>query len=123
MILMLFVFAFRFLFKQYCAEGLDRSMVRRSLKGYLPDKVRLNNRVKGIQGADTMQRLEPKWKIFLEEVQQIKTSNFQQFFNIETIERAVSNIGNKPSPESIMTSDFKMLTWSLIMYRFLQKHF
>ncbi|MGP8106616.1 MAG: asparagine synthase-related protein [Desulfobaccales bacterium] len=38
------------------AEGLDRALLRRALRGLLPDKVRLNRRI-GLQAADICRRL------------------------------------------------------------------
>ena len=38
-------------------------------KDYLPDKVRLNQRIRGVQGADWVHRMMPNWNTFIEELQ------------------------------------------------------
>ncbi|MGQ4671626.1 hypothetical protein ACUIJ5_25025 [Bacillus toyonensis] len=45
--------------EQYVQNGLDRALIRRATKNFLPDKVRLNQRVRGIQGADGVYRMAP----------------------------------------------------------------
>ena len=53
--------------EQYVQNGLDRALIRRSTENYLPDKVRLNQRVRGVQGADWVHRMIPYWDKFIEE--------------------------------------------------------
>ena len=53
---------------QYVQNGFDRSLIRRSTENYLPDKVRLNQRIHGVQGADWVHRMIPHWDMFVDEV-------------------------------------------------------
>ena len=39
----------------------------------LPDKVRLNQRIRGVQGADWVHRMIPYWNTFIDELQQLST--------------------------------------------------
>ena len=55
--------------EQYVQGGMERSFLRKATKDILPDKVRLNNYTRGIQGADTIHRMLPEWPVFLDEVQ------------------------------------------------------
>ena len=45
--------------EQYVQNGFDRALIRRSTKDYLPDEVRLNQRIRGVQGADWVHRMVP----------------------------------------------------------------
>ena len=36
---------------QYVQNGMNRALIRRATENYLPDKVRLNQRTRGVQGA------------------------------------------------------------------------
>ena len=47
--------------EQYVQKGLDRAIIRLSTKKYLPDSIRLNQRSRGIQGADWVHRIIPYW--------------------------------------------------------------
>ena len=53
---------------QYVQNGMNRALIRRSTKGYLPDKERLNQRVRGVQGADCVYRMTPHWNKFIDEL-------------------------------------------------------
>ena len=46
--------------EQYVQDGMERSFIRKATKNLLPDKVRLNQHVRGIQGADTVHRISPQ---------------------------------------------------------------
>ena len=48
-------------------EWID-ALIRRATENYLPDKVRLNQRIRGVQGADWVHRMIPNWDTFIEEV-------------------------------------------------------
>lgn len=48
--------------EQLVQQGIDRSLIRRAMKGILPDELRLNNKVRGAQSADWIQRLTPHWQ-------------------------------------------------------------
>ena len=51
--------------EQYVQNGYDRALIRRATKRYLPDKVRLNQQIRGVQGADWVHRMIPNWKSLL----------------------------------------------------------
>ena len=44
--------------EQYVKNGMERSFLRRATKNLLPDSVRLNHYVRGIQAADTIHRMK-----------------------------------------------------------------
>ncbi|CAG9620750.1 asparagine synthetase B family protein [Sutcliffiella rhizosphaerae] len=109
--------------EQYVLEGYERSLIRRAMQGRLPDTVRLNQQRRGLQGADVIHRMRKEWHCFMEEIERMsKDSMMADLIDTKVIERAFSNIGKSPRPEMIFEDDFKILTRSLILYRFLMKH-
>lgn len=108
--------------EQYVQNGLDRSLIRRATKNFLPDKVRLNQRVRGVQGADGVYRMAPFWNEFIEEVQELSVDPIiSEFLNVEVIKKAISKICKEPRPEYAFDLDFRVLMRSLIFYRFIKK--
>lgn len=107
---------------QYVQQGLDRSLIRRATRNDLPDKVRLNQRYRGVQGADWVHRMAPYWDHFIEELHQMKAdSAVMEFMDGKVIEDAISNAESGPSPEKAIDPEFKILMRSLIVYRFIKR--
>lgn len=107
--------------EQYVQNGLDRSLIRRSTKTLLPDKVRLNQRVRGVQGADGVHRMAAFWQQFIEELRQLcKDSIASDIFNIEVLKKSIEKIEGDPRPEFVFDLDFRFLMRSLIVYRFIK---
>jgi len=108
-------------FQQFVYGGIGRSLIRRSTKGELPDKVRLNQRIRGIQGVDWVQRMIPQWKSFLIELHQMcKDSSMNDYMDTSSIQIAIEKVGKSPSPDQVGDPNIKYLMRSLIMYRFLK---
>ncbi|PYZ94644.1 asparagine synthetase B [Salipaludibacillus keqinensis] len=108
--------------EQYVTEGLGRSIIRRATINILPDQVRLNQRSRGIQGADVIHRMSKQWRGFKDEL--CKMSNdvrMADLLNIDLVKTALSKMDDQPRPDLIFEDEFKMLTRSLIIYRFLEK--
>ncbi|WP_226038121.1 asparagine synthase-related protein [Aquibacillus saliphilus] len=107
--------------EQYVLNGMERSFIRRATKNFLPDKVRLNYHTRGIQGADTIHRIAKHWDCFIDELQQLSNDSLvSEFIDLNVIRNCLSRIGTKPRQELIVENDFKVLTRSLIVYRFLK---
>ncbi|MFJ5621674.1 lasso peptide isopeptide bond-forming cyclase [Peribacillus loiseleuriae] len=108
--------------EQYVQNGMDRALVRRSTENYLPDKVRLNRRVKGVQGADWVHRMIPKWDPFIEELQELsKNQRILELIDGQAIEEALVKVKEGARPEFATDPDYKFLMRSLIVYRFLKQ--
>ncbi|MFN7250070.1 MAG: asparagine synthase-related protein [Anaerobacillus sp.] len=106
--------------EQYSIEGLDRSLVRRATKGYLPDKVRMNYKVRGVQSADLINRMLPVWNVFIEEIEMLtRDSMMSEILNVKLIKDALKAI-KEPRPDLVFESDFRILTRSLVIYRFIK---
>lgn len=108
---------------QTVKDGMDRALIRRSTKGLLPDKVRLNQRVRGVQGADGIHRMVPDWHSFIEELQKLADDpQISSYINIPVVKEAIARIEGTTRPNNPFDADYSILMRSLIMYRFLQKN-
>ncbi|MBH5317282.1 asparagine synthase [Paenibacillus sp. GSMTC-2017] len=108
---------------QFVQNGFGRSLIRRSTKGYLPDSIRLNQKLRGIQGADGIHRMLPAWNELLSELHQvIKDPAISEYLNIDELTKALAVIEHSPRPDLIYDANFRILMRSLIFRRFIQKH-
>lgn len=110
--------------EQFVQDGMDRALIRRSTEGFLPDPIRLNQRTRGIQAADSIYRMQKEWPIFINELDQMSNdSRMQQFLNMPVIHDALSEARLGLEPNQAYNPTIKLLMRSLILYRFLQKNF
>ncbi|MBT2709457.1 asparagine synthetase B [Pseudomonas sp. ISL-84] len=108
--------------EQYVQNGLDRALIRRATKGYLPEEIRLNMRTRGVQGADGVHRMRAMWSTFITEIEQLKEEPLiREIIDINVIDNCVANIKNEPKPKLAFGYEFKVLMRSLILYRFFKK--
>lgn len=108
--------------EQFVQDGYNRSLVRRATKKYLPDKVRLNQRVRGIQAADWVHRIIPYWNHIMDELEQLaKDSLISEFFNIELLRSLILKFKEAPKSEYAFNFEFRLLMRCLIVYRFMKK--
>ncbi|MCV9888145.1 asparagine synthase-related protein [Metabacillus halosaccharovorans] len=106
---------------QYVQNGLDRSLIRRSTENLLPDNIRLNQRTRGIQGADGIHRMKKSWQSFIEELNMLSNDSIMSnFINIDVFRDSLEKVKYNPKPEFIYEFEFKILMRSLILYRFLK---
>ena len=60
------------------------------LKNILPDEIRLNQKIKGIQAADWIHRMVPHWDKFIDEVKQLsEDKRMLQYINGNEINSAL----------------------------------
>ncbi|MBB6730633.1 asparagine synthase-related protein [Cohnella zeiphila] len=108
--------------EQYVQNGMDRALVRRATERYLPDSVRLNQRVRGVQGADWIHRVSPSWNAMAEELRRLcRDPGASQYLNVEQIRMSLAAIGNPPKPERAFDRHARLLMQSLIVYRFIRQ--
>ncbi|MRN56318.1 asparagine synthase-related protein [Paenibacillus monticola] len=108
--------------EQYVQNGVDRSLIRRAMKGRLPDKVRMNRKRRGLQGADGIHRMMPEWPTFLRELQEmIRDPRASSYLNHVDLARCLERLGSKPDPTMIYSTDFRLLSRGLVFYRFLKR--
>ncbi|MGM7721184.1 lasso peptide isopeptide bond-forming cyclase [Metabacillus sp. Hm71] len=109
--------------EQYVQNGLDRALIRRSTEGFLPDKVRLNQRFRGVQGVDWVHRMSPSWNLFIEELEHLELdSRIFEYLNPTVVKSAISKIKEGPRPELATNADYRIAIRSLIVYRFLKNN-
>lgn len=109
---------------QYVQNGFDRALIRRATKGILPDEIRLNQSLRGVQAADWMHRIKPNRDSIIEEANELmKNKRIMSYLNNE-----VSMLINEFTQEKNSTQDYKMTDLSLIirciiLYRFVIRVF
>lgn len=110
--------------EQFVQDGMDRALIRRSTKGWLPDAIRLNYRTRGIQAADSIHRMLSDWPMFIKELDILtQDSRMQQILNIDVVNNALSEAREGISPNQAYNPSIKVLMRSVILHRFLQKTF
>lgn len=108
---------------QYVHNGLDRALIRRATDRLLPDQIRLNQHVRGVQGADWLHRMQPDWHRFIEEAEQMsKDDRMMEFVDGRLINDALSRYKQAVQPELAYDDGLRTLMWSLIVYRFLKRN-
>lgn len=107
---------------QYVQNGFDRALIRRSTENILPDKVRLNQSIRGVQGADCVHRMTPCWNEFIGELEKVLNNSMMiELINMESFKAALSKIRQGPRPEYSFDPEYQLLMHSLNIYRFIRK--
>jgi asparagine synthase (glutamine-hydrolysing) len=99
--------------------GVERGFIRSAMKGYMPDKVRLNSTIKGRQAADWVQRIIPAWNETRLDISKIgDTVSEQKYLDIPRIKNFLDENKNL-NIEDDGLHGLKLLIRSLIFSRFL----
>jgi asparagine synthase (glutamine-hydrolysing) len=107
--------------EQYVQNGMDRALIRRSTENYLPDKVRLNQRIRGIQGADCIHRMAPYWNEFIDELEKLRLDTMvSELINTKVLNSAISKIKRGPLQEYSFDPEYQISMISLIVYKFIK---
>jgi len=107
--------------EQYVKDGYGRALIRRATKTMLPDPVRLNQRIRGVQGADWVHRMAPAWNDFRSEVRaMLADGSLMAYLNGDAIRAALDRMPDGPRPELAADPDCRMLMRSLIVFRYLK---
>lgn len=108
--------------EQFVQNGMDRALVRRATAGMLPDEVRLNQRVRGVQGADWIHRMRFSWPALTDEVRQLCADPAAAaYLNTDQIRQSLQKLGPSPRAEAAFDPDARIVMQSLIVYRFLRR--
>lgn len=108
--------------EQFVQDGYGRSLIRRSTNGYLPDRIRLNQKVRGIQGADGVHRMMPAWQQLIGEFEQLTAdTEMNEFLNMPELTKALGKIKLAADPKLIFDTEFRTLMRGLIFRRFIRK--
>lgn len=104
---------------QYVNHGVERSLIRRSMNGILPDKVRLNFDVRGSQGADWIQRILPYRDNIGNEIEKIvHQDNLRKFIDLEKLKAFYEGVGDIPKNKD--NQYLQALVISIVFQRFLK---
>ncbi|WP_034378784.1 asparagine synthase-related protein [Dehalobacter sp. UNSWDHB] len=111
-------FCFRIPEDQYVDNGQERLLIRKTMKGILPDKVRMNTSVRGLQSADWLQRLDPAWEKYRQNIiDMVREKNIESYIDKDAVLLALEN--NRNFSSSTNQTDIRMLITCIIMGRFL----
>lgn len=106
---------------QYVRNGRDRFLLRRAMAGILPDKVRLNETIRGRQSADWTQRLQPNWPELVAEIKNIGMREAErEYLDIARIQQELTKFSTL-NDNAADDSKLRMLIRSLIFSRFLKQ--
>jgi asparagine synthase (glutamine-hydrolysing) len=109
---------------QYVQNGLDRALIRRATKDYLPDEVRLNQRIRGVQGADWLHRIRPFWSGITQEVNGlINDDSLKNFIDPKILNELSMITKDAVLPEFAIKPMYKILMRVLIVSRFIKKFY
>ncbi|MHA6480423.1 asparagine synthase-related protein [Paenibacillus sp. strain BS8-2] len=108
--------------EQYVKDGFGRSLIRRATEHRLPDKVRLNQRTRGVQGMDWVHRTMPRWRFIVEELRALcGDERAARYLNVMQVKESLGKAGPDLRPEQADDPHLKLLMRSLIAYRFLKR--
>jgi asparagine synthase (glutamine-hydrolysing) len=108
--------------EQFVKDGFGRSLIRRATNNILPDKVRLNQRTRGVQGMDWVHRIIPRWPSIEEELRTLcRDEQTSKYLNLTQVKESMSKVGSAIKPELADDPHLKLLMRSLIAYRFLKR--
>ena len=77
-------------FDEFVKNGKERYLIRGSMKGILPKKIRTNVKVRGLQGADWVKRLEGNFDNIKNDINYLlKDENINKYLNINKIKNYI----------------------------------
>lgn len=107
---------------QYVQSGMDRALIRRATAGILPDSIRLNQRLRGVQGADWVYRMVPQWNAFIEELKDIcSDQELIRYIDRAVLSEAIKEIENNNESNQATNPRYKILMRVVIFSRFIKK--
>jgi asparagine synthase (glutamine-hydrolysing) len=108
---------------QWVRNGEERRFIRHAMKGYMPDKVRLNYSGRGRQDADWMQRITPEeWTEAYKEMETIGEGELERkYLDIPKLKRFLAkNKALSPDDHDGNESGVKLLIQTLTFTKFLR---
>lgn len=104
--------------EQFVYKGQERSLIRRSMKGILPDEIRLNNKNRGQQSADWVQRLIIDWQNTKNKIKWIlEQEAIKQYMDTDKVSKVLEEVGDFPKDED--SRRIRLLIVSLVFGEFL----
>lgn len=104
--------------EQFLRNGMDRSLIRRTMEGIIPEEIRMNLLKKGTQGYDWRKRLEPDWKkVRLELVELLNNKDIRYYIDTDKLKNDFEIIGQSLKLEN--SNNVLNTIMSIVLYRFL----
>ncbi|NSB16569.1 asparagine synthase-related protein [Clostridium beijerinckii] len=104
--------------EQFVRNGQERILIKRAMKGILPDKIRFNFLTKGLQSADWLQRLQPRYNYICNELEAaIKDKKSNKYLDTEKLKKQLKCLKYNSTHNRSM--DMKMIITSLTLYKYL----
>ncbi|MBV7276197.1 asparagine synthase [Clostridiaceae bacterium UIB06] len=108
-------------YDQFVRNGRERYLIYRSMKGILPDKIRLNSLLRGLQSADWIQRLQPEWRDIYNQLEyMLSDESIENYIDVDKLKKELVSIGEKLEEEK--STSIRMLLVSLIMSHFIKDY-
>ncbi|NLO09087.1 MAG: hypothetical protein GX129_04365 [Clostridiales bacterium] len=105
--------------EQFVKDGIDRSLIRRSMKGILPDLIRTNMRERGRQSADWVQRLQQDWVSIVKEfTQAISNDRIKYVADTHKLKEVLSKMSELPPDKE--DYEVQAIMTIISLYRFLK---
>jgi asparagine synthase (glutamine-hydrolysing) len=105
---------------QWIRNGASRFLLRRAMRGLLPDKVRLEESVSGLQSADWLQRLQKRWSEVYAEMAAIgEIAAERRYLDVARIQAELKKYAVL-NEETVGNLGLRMLARSLVFSRFLR---
>ena len=105
--------------EQFVSNGIERRLIRNSMKGILPEKVRINIHQRGIQYADWIHRLSNRRVEIINELEDIRANKLlDDYVDVEKINKELELLKDKS--RDIKECNIRMLLVSIIFARFIK---
>lgn len=105
--------------EQFVKDGIERSLIRRSMKGIFPDMIRMNLRERGRQSADWIQRLQQDWGSILKEFNlAISDNRIKSFTDTYALKAMLSKMSEFPMDEECY--EVQAIMTIINLFRFLK---
>lgn len=106
----------------FVSNGRERELIRSSMKGIVPDKIRLNYMRRGKQSADWVQRLVPYWKDIRSECNKlIDDEELSKYIDEEKLKSKLSQLGDELDYKTY-GFELKSILIPLIFSRFINEN-
>jgi asparagine synthase (glutamine-hydrolysing) len=109
---------------QFVYEGKERYLVRKSMTGIIPDKIRCNYEVRGKQGADWVQRIVPIWTEIKDNLSvMLNDSTLEYYVDTSKLKQALNQVEdiNTIELQHKNTMNIKTLFKCLVFYNYLKE--
>lgn len=107
--------------QQYVKGGVDRRLIRYSMKGLIPESIRMNIDQRGVQASDWLDRIKPIWnKIYRDIDYSINSLEVKKYLDVEKLNLLLESL--KDGIELKDSSKVALLLEALIFSKFINKY-